>query len=153
MPKHAASGQDIDFGGEWHGEGQGLLDSRRGRACQRARVRLCCAARRDPPQLLRGLDRGLRPPHGNFESVRNVSPRWICRWKQDSLISLGKDMGPEKDEEEYDQDRAAFLVKQFFRAQLVRRLDGPVRDGKNAILRHVKDLAAKEGLDLGSVDN
>jgi hypothetical protein len=82
----------------------------------------------------------------------NLSPRWIRTWKQSTLISLGQELPEDVDEAEIDQDSAVSIVRRFFQFNLLRRMDGPVKDGKNAILRHVKELAAKEGLDLGQVE-
>jgi hypothetical protein len=81
----------------------------------------------------------------------NLSPRWIRRWEQDTLVNLGKDL-KDADQMEDDQEDAVSVVKRFFQYNLGRRMDGPVKDGQIAIMRHVKELAAKEGLDLGNVD-
>jgi hypothetical protein len=82
----------------------------------------------------------------------NLSPSWIQGWKQRTLLSLGEELTSEVDEVDFDHDEAASTVKRFFQHSLFRRMDGPVKDGKNAILRHVKGLVAKEGIDLGQVE-
>lgn len=66
----------------------------------------------------------------------NLSPRWIRTWKQSTLISLGQELPEDVDEAEIDQDGAVSLVRRFFQFNLLRRMDGPVKDGKNAISRH-----------------
>ncbi|KAK3301449.1 uncharacterized protein B0H64DRAFT_370563 [Chaetomium fimeti] len=85
-------------------------------------------------------------------SCGNLSPRWIRTWKQSTLISLGQELPADVDEAEIDQDSATSLVRRFFQFNLLRRMDGPGKDGKNAVLRNVKELAAKEGIDLGQVE-
>jgi hypothetical protein len=81
----------------------------------------------------------------------NLSPRWIRKWEHDTLVNLGKELGSDADEREFEQDEAASVVKRFFQFNLMRRMDGPVKVGQNAIMRLVKESAAKEGLDLGEV--
>jgi hypothetical protein len=78
----------------------------------------------------------------------NLSPRWIRTWKQATLVSLGQELPADVDEAAIDEDSAASIVRRFFQYNLLRRMDGPDKAGKNAVLRHVKELAAKEGLDL-----
>lgn len=82
----------------------------------------------------------------------NLSPSWIRGWKQRALLNLGEELSAEVDEVDFDHDEAASTIKRFFQYNLLRRMDGPVKDGKNAILRHVKGLVAKEGIDLGQVE-
>ncbi|KAL2190639.1 hypothetical protein L209DRAFT_2992 [Thermothelomyces heterothallicus CBS 203.75] len=82
----------------------------------------------------------------------NVSPRWIRSWKQSTSVDLGEKLPADVEEAHMARENVAILVKRFFQYNLLRRMDGPVKDGKNAVLRHVKELAAKEGIDLGQVD-
>ncbi|AEO55836.1 hypothetical protein MYCTH_2300071 [Thermothelomyces thermophilus ATCC 42464] len=82
----------------------------------------------------------------------NVSPRWTRSWKQSTLVDLGEKLPADVEEAHMARENVAILVKRFFQYNLLRRMDGPVKDGKNAVLRHVKELAAKEGIDLGQVD-
>ncbi|KAL2171294.1 hypothetical protein VTG60DRAFT_3181 [Thermothelomyces hinnuleus] len=82
----------------------------------------------------------------------NVSPRWIRSWKQSTLVDLGEKLPADVEKAHMARENVAILVKRFFQYNLLRRMDGPVKDGKNAVLRHVKELAAKEGIDLGQVD-
>ncbi|KAK4151404.1 hypothetical protein C8A00DRAFT_45372 [Chaetomidium leptoderma] len=109
-----------------------------------------------PGEILRALCEDWIQDCATFMSTSelcgNLSPRWIGNWKQSTLINLGGQLGQEIDEREYDQDDSASMVKVFFQYNLRRRMDGPDDNGKNAILRHVKGLAAKEGIDLGSVE-
>jgi hypothetical protein len=82
----------------------------------------------------------------------NVSKRWTRTWKNSTLINLGKELPADVDETEMEQDDAASLVKRFFQFNLLRRMDGPDASGRNATLRHLKEVAAKEGIDLGQVE-
>lgn len=84
--------------------------------------------------------------------VRDLSRSWLHNWKQAALLDLGEKLGPNFDEREYEHDEASDFVRRFFHFNLLRRLDGPDKKGKNAVLRHLKRLAAKEGLDLGQVE-
>lgn len=86
------------------------------------------------------------------ELCGNVSPRWIRVWKHQTLIDLGEDLGPECDERDYSGESASGFVLRIFKRSILRRTDGPGSAGRNAIMRHVKELARKEGLDLGQVD-
>jgi hypothetical protein len=82
----------------------------------------------------------------------NVSKRWTRTWKNSTLINLGKELPADVDETEMEQDDAASLVKRFFQFNLLRRMDGPDASGRNATLRHLKEVAAKESIDLGQVE-
>ncbi|KAL2159078.1 hypothetical protein VTH06DRAFT_2837 [Thermothelomyces fergusii] len=82
----------------------------------------------------------------------NVSPRWIRSWKQSTFADLGEKLPADVEKAHMARENVAMLAKRFFQYNLLRRMDGPVKDGKNGILRHVKELAAREGIDLGEVD-
>jgi hypothetical protein len=84
----------------------------------------------------------------------NISPRWITNWKKTTLVNLDEELFVGSDEEMamYDQDSAATFVRRLFQYNLMRRIDGPTKDGRDFVMRHVKELAAERGLDLGSVE-
>ncbi len=86
------------------------------------------------------------------ELCASVSPRRIRVWKQQTLINLGEDLAAEYDEAEYTNELATDFVLQIFKHSILRRSDGPGSAGRNAFMQHVKQLARKEGLDLGRVD-
>lgn len=82
----------------------------------------------------------------------NVSPRWITNWKRFPLEYLAEELRERDDDDAYDADTAAAFVRRMFQYSLMRRMDGPTTMGKNAIMRHLKELAAKEALDIGEVE-
>jgi hypothetical protein len=84
----------------------------------------------------------------------NLSPRWITNWKKTTLVNLDEELFVGSDEEMamYDHDSAATFVRRLFQYNLMRRMDGPTKDGRNVVMRHVQELAAERGLDLGSVE-
>ncbi|KAK4104340.1 hypothetical protein N658DRAFT_405992, partial [Parathielavia hyrcaniae] len=85
---------------------------------------------------------------GEADLLANLTPSWISKWKQDTLVDLGKKLGPNDDVKEFDQDKAAVFVTQFFRHNFFRRMDGPVYNSQGALCRLIRAIAAKEGLDL-----
>ncbi|KAK3901683.1 hypothetical protein C8A05DRAFT_34626 [Staphylotrichum tortipilum] len=74
---------------------------------------------------------------GTSPLFSTLSQRWVCNWKQHTLVELGGDLGPEVDELAYDHDAATTFARTFFKFNLLRRMDGPDDAGKNAVLDYV----------------
>jgi hypothetical protein len=81
-----------------------------------------------------------------------LSPSWVKRWQQSALVHVGEELGPNIDELEFEHDEAAATVKRLLHYSFLRFPDGPDTEDKNAVFRHMKELAAEEGLDLGRIE-
>ncbi|KAK4234426.1 hypothetical protein C8A03DRAFT_37800 [Achaetomium macrosporum] len=79
----------------------------------------------------------------------SLSPRWVAAWKEKAMEQYGPDDNP--DDYLFDRDSVESVLRRWVRFAVVLRSGGLDSDQQNAILPHVKEVAAEEGLDLGNV--
>ncbi|KAL2264904.1 hypothetical protein VTJ83DRAFT_7414 [Remersonia thermophila] len=79
-----------------------------------------------------------------------IEMNWKLMWRNKALRQL-KGEYPGDDYCELDSDLLESQTKRFFQ-RIMMESGGPDRDGRNAVLRYVKELAAMDGIDVGVIE-
>ncbi|KAL1840433.1 hypothetical protein VTJ49DRAFT_471 [Mycothermus thermophilus] len=80
-----------------------------------------------------------------------VDRNWMIMWRNKALRLLTTEFDGDLSDIEMDSEFLSSKTKRFFQLTMLES-GGPDADGRNAVLRHVKDLAAMEGIDVGVIE-